>query len=111
MRTQQQRDKHAAYMREYNKLPVAHRKKLSRDREYRKKNLEEIQAYDRKRSHSQERKAYNWAHKRIQSPEKRQESLVYSRSYYQKNKHKWPEKLAQLKAKYTKEEWRGHQKG
>lgn len=105
MRTQEQRDRHAAYMREYNKQPLTHRKKLLRDREYRSKNLEAIQAHDRRRARSQERKAYNWAHKKLQSPEKAQERLEYSHNYYQKNKHKWPDKLKKVKAQYTPEEW------
>lgn len=93
-------------MREYTKLIIPHRKKLICDRKYRQKNLEEIRAYDRKRSHSQERKAYNWAWKKIQSKAKRQESNAYNRAYYVKNKHRQAEKFAKRRAKFTDEEWR-----
>jgi hypothetical protein len=93
-------------MREYNKRPVAHRKKLALDREYRKKNLAEIRAYDRKRAHSLERKALVYACNKIKRNGNRQEYLANSREYYQKNKTKWPEKAAKQRARFTKEEWR-----
>lgn len=106
MKTQEQLDKRAAYMREYNQRPIAHSKKLARDLEYRKKNLEEIRAYDRKRAHSEKRKAYHYAFRKLRTPEKRQESLAYNKAYYERNKHKYAEKFSKYRASFTNEEWR-----
>lgn len=106
MKTQEQRDKHAAYMREYNKRPVAHRKKLVRDTEYRKANLEAIQAYDRKRAQSTERKSLVYACNKVKRSEDRESFLAEGREYYKNNKSKWAEKTAKQRARFTKEEWR-----
>jgi len=92
-------------MREYSKLPDAHRKKLLRDRAYRAANLERIQEYDRKRAHLRERKAYNWAFGKLRTPAQRQSKLDYDRDYHVKHREQARQKLARRKAQFTKEEW------
>jgi hypothetical protein len=106
MTAQQRRDRHAAYMGEYNRRDVPHGNKLLRNRDYRKRNLAKIQAYDRRRSKLLSRRAAKFVYSRKRRERKREELISYSKAYYQKNKHLWKTKTAKRKALYTKEEWK-----
>ena len=81
MTKEEKRAKHAAYMREYNKLPVAHRIKLLRDREYREKNLAKIQAYDRTRSKLLARRAAKYVYGKNARKRRRHEMLDKVKEY------------------------------
>jgi hypothetical protein len=102
-RSEEQKAKHAAYMREYNSRPEAHLKKMLRDREYREKNLEKINDYDRQRNQLQERRAarYVYGKKRRE----REEVNAYHKQYYQDHKEQYAAKQKRRRDRFTKEEW------
>jgi hypothetical protein len=92
MRTPEEREKHAAYMREYNKQPENNAKKRAADASYRNKDIENYRARQRWRNMKPERKAQKRAAHRRRYEAKKEEILAYSKAYYRKNKHKWDER-------------------
>jgi hypothetical protein len=80
MLTTEEKAKRAAYIREYNQRPEAHRKKLLKDRAYRQDNLDRLQEYDRKRDQLQARKAAKFASKKACRETNREEFLDYSKA-------------------------------
>ena len=77
---------HAAYMREYNKRPVAHEKKQACDRQYRQHNLVKLRTYDAERRQRPERKAALLASQRRCREHNREEFKRYHHAYYLANR-------------------------
>ena len=87
MKTQEQRDKHAAYMREWYKRKPGY--KSSADRKHREKHRDKLIAYDRQRNEDPQRRENKRAWGERWRAEHAEEKKIYDRQFYLDHKERW----------------------